>query len=219
MRRQRVRGAKIPEEPFPMNRTTSLTLVLACAVAALAGAESSNFSLVWKAPDAGETNFRGRKVAALVLSDVRSVRLGGEDALAKAITAQGAQGVAAYTMVPLGAEKDKERAKELMGKAGVVGIVAMRAVGSEHSVTTGTATGGIYQSDSVYVSFWGGYYNWGWGGVYDPGYLRTTQSSRWRPSSTAWRVTSSSGRGRPRTSIPKGSTPSSASWPTGRRRR
>jgi len=154
-----------------MVRAMRVGLAAAAAVAAVA-CGATTFNSVWKAPTAGPLNFKGKKVAALVVSKEEGVRYGAEDALAREITAQGAVGVAAYTLIPRELTQDRDKAKEFLDKAGVAGVVAMRVVGKEKELSSSPST--MYWGAPYYGSFWGGgYYGWGWGGVYDPGYLRT----------------------------------------------
>jgi hypothetical protein len=142
------------------------------AAVALVACAATTFNSVWKAPTAGPLNFKGKKVAALVVSKEEGVRYGAEDALAREITAQGAVGIAAYTLIPRELTQDRDKAKEFLEKAGVAGVVAMRVVGKEKELSGSGST--VYWGTPYYGSFWGGgYYGWGWGGVYDPGYLRT----------------------------------------------
>ena len=137
--------------------------IVACA--------TTSFNSTWKAPDARPLNFKGKKVAALIVSKEEGVRYGAEDALAREITAQGALGIAAYSLIPKELTRDKDKAKEFLEKAGVAGVVTMRVVGKDQELSS--SPGGFY-GGPAYATFWGGgYYGWGWGGVYDPGYLRT----------------------------------------------
>ena len=153
-----------------MLRTMKAGLVVLAAASAL-GCASTNFQSTWKAPGAGPLNFKGKKVAALVISKEEGVRYGAEDALAREITARGAVGVPAYGAIPKELTQDKEKAKEFLAKAGVVGVVAMRVVGKDQEISSSPAT---YYASPYYSTFWGGgYYGYGWTGVYDPGYVRT----------------------------------------------
>jgi hypothetical protein len=153
-----------------MSRATRVGLVLAAAATAGACA-STTFQSSWRAPGAEPLNFKGKNVAALIVSKDESIRYGAEDALAREITARGAVGIAAYSVIPRELIQDKEKAKEFLEKADVVGVVAMRVVGKDQEITSSPAT---YWGGPYYATFWGGgYYGWGWGGVYDPGYLRT----------------------------------------------
>jgi hypothetical protein len=153
-----------------MSRVTSYGIVLSAAAAAAACATTS-FQSIWKAPDAQPLNFKGRKVAALVVSKEEGVRYGAEDALARELTARGAVGIPAYSLIPKELIQDKEKAKEFLEKAQVAGVVAMRVVGKDQQITSSPGT---YWGGPAYMTFWGaGYYGYGWGAVYDPGYVRT----------------------------------------------
>lgn len=160
-----------------MKRTVKPVLVALAAVAAGACA-STTFNSTWKAPDAGPQNMQGKKVVAIVMTPDESVRYGAEDVLAQELTKRGVVGVAAYSVIPKELTKDKDRAKEFLEKAGVKGAVAMRVVGKDKELS-GSAGGyspvGIgYWGSPVYSSFYGGgFYGYGWGGVYMPGYLQT----------------------------------------------
>jgi hypothetical protein len=142
--------------------------VLALAVV---GCASTKFNVSWRAPGTAPLNFKGKKVVALVISKDESVRLGAEEALAREITKLGPIGVTAYSVIPKELLQDKEKAKEFLTKAGVVGAVTMRVIGKDQNISSSPAT---YYGGTAYATFWGGgYYGTGWGGVYDPGYLRT----------------------------------------------
>lgn len=153
-----------------MFRVTRSALVATAAVAAAACA-STSFNSVWKNPAAQPGNFKGKKVAALIVSKEEGVRYGAEDALARELTARGAVGIAAYTLIPKELVQDKDKAKEFLAKADVAGVVAMRVVGKDKEVSQSS---GSYWGGPAYMTFWGsGYYGYGWGGVYSAGYLRT----------------------------------------------
>jgi hypothetical protein len=154
-----------------MQRVTKAGLVSVVALAAVACA-STKFNSTWTAPGAGPLNFKGKKVVGLIVSKEEGVRYGAEDALAREITKQGAIGVAAYTQIPRELIQDKEKAKEFLEKAGVVGAVVMRVVGKDQQVTASAPS--MYWGAPNYATFWGGgYYGWGWGAVYSPGYVQT----------------------------------------------
>jgi hypothetical protein len=149
-----------------MYRTLRAVSVIAAALSAAACA-TTTFQSTWKAPDAGPLNFRGAKVAALVISGDRGFRLPAEDELAREITAEGAVGVPAYTLVPDDVIKDQAKSKALMDQAGVVGVVSIRVVGNEQRIT---ATPASFWMGPPHGAFWGppgwgrpGYWGWGWG--------------------------------------------------------
>ncbi len=153
-----------------MLRAMTRALVATAAVAAAACA-STSFNSSWKNPAAEPGNFKGKKVAALVVSKEEGVRYGAEDALARELTARGAVGIAAYSLIPKELIQDKDKAKEFLEKADVVGVVAMRVVGKDKEITSSP---GGYWGGPAYATFWGaGYYGYGWGGVYSPGYIQT----------------------------------------------
>ncbi len=153
-----------------MLRATRKALVATAAVAAAACA-STSFNSTWKNPAAEPGNFKGKKVVALIVSKEEGVRYGAEDALARELTARGMVGIPAYSLIPKELVQDKDKAKEFIEKAGVVGVVAMRVVGKDKEITSSP---GGYWGGPAYATFWGaGYYGYGWGGVYSPGYIQT----------------------------------------------
>lgn len=154
-----------------MLRSIRSVLVSTAAVAAAACA-STSFNSTWRNPAAEPGNFKGQKVAALVMSKDQSVRFGAEDALVRELTARGIVGIAAYSLIPPELSQDKEKAKEFLEKANVVGVVAMRVVGKDKEINE--HPGGMYWGGPAYATFWGGgYYGYGWGGVYSPSYITT----------------------------------------------
>lgn len=153
-----------------MSRASTYGLVLSAALVAGACA-TTTFHSTWKAPGAQPGNFKGKKVAALIVSKEEGVRYGAEDALARELTARGAVGIAAYSLIPKELVQDKEKAKAFLEKAQVAGVVAMRVVGKDKEISS---TPGGYYGGPAYATFWGaGYYGYGWGAVYSPSYVQT----------------------------------------------
>lgn len=107
---------------------------------------------------------RGEKVAAVVMAADSSIRLAGEDALARELSARGALGVPMYTLVD-DASLSEAKARAAAEQAGIVGIVVLRPVriDKELSVTPGAYSG------PAYGGFWGGYYGHGWGAPWSSG--------------------------------------------------
>jgi hypothetical protein len=139
-------------------------LAAAAAVTLLACA-TTNFHSTWKNPAAESLNLEGKRVAALVLSEEEPLRYAAEDALAREITAHGGVGVPAYTLLPKGLVRDKEKARELLEKAEVEGVVALRPRTWDKSLS---ANLGSNWGSPRYASFWGhGFWGWGWGGAHD----------------------------------------------------
>jgi hypothetical protein len=142
--------------------TAVATLVLSAAVYA-----GPKFTSTWKSPDATGVSFAGKKVAALIISPDQDLRISGEEALVRELAAIGlAQGVASYRIVPKEELRDPEKAKVWYEQAGVEGVVTMRLVKADLRKTWNPSM----WSSGYYGSFWG-YYGYGWGSVYDPGYI------------------------------------------------
>lgn len=130
-------------------------------------AAKTKFSSVWQSPDAATISFAGKKVAALVIDKDDSLRVAGEEALVRELNARGMNGVASYRMMPKELAQDPVQAKTWYEKAGVEGVVAFRVVNDDRRRTYVPAT----WTSTYYTSLWG-YYGYGWGAVYDPGYVR-----------------------------------------------
>jgi hypothetical protein len=140
----------------------TLALVLCACV------PTTTFTSTWKAPDAQAISPVGKTVAALFVTRDEGKRRAAEDILAADLTARGAQGVASYTLVPNAQRGDVETVKAKLKQAGVQGVVVMRVVGRDQQIT--------YRPGYVMPVYYGGfgpYWGYGWGAVYDPGYLRT----------------------------------------------
>ena len=80
-----------------MKRAVTLIIALAFGTALSAAVK---FTSTFKSMDAGTISFVGKKVAALVISKDDSLRVTGEDGLARELTARGMQGVATYRIAP-----------------------------------------------------------------------------------------------------------------------
>ena len=153
---------------------TRYTLTAAAAALALgvSGCATTNFTSIWKAPDAGPFHVsNGDKVVALVLADSPSLRRSGEANLADELDKRGLKGIPAYTLIPDADVKDEAKAKAAIEASGAKAVIVMRPMGREQELSVVSTD---YYSSPYYGGFWGGgYYGYGWGGVYDPGYLRT----------------------------------------------
>ena len=129
----------------------------------------TKFVSTWSNPEAKPVSWEDEKVAAFAMTFIKASRLGAEDALARELTRRGARGVAGYTIVPQD-ERNEEKAKELLAKAGVAGAVVMRVVDQGREIYQ--STGSLQYVGSYYPSFWG-YWGYGWGAVYQPGHMTT----------------------------------------------
>ena len=139
--------------------TVALVLLLAGVLLA-----DVKFTSMWKSNYAGTISFAGKKVAALVISCDDSLRVAGEESLARELTERGMQGVTTYRIAPKEELQTGERAKPWFERAGVEGVVALRPVGAESRsrYTPGTWV------NPYYSTLWG-YYNYGWTSLYIPG--------------------------------------------------
>lgn len=140
---------------MPRRSTTMASVMGALALTACA---TTDFASTWKAPDATRVTAQGQRVAALVMNTNDAARRAGEDALAREITAQGAEGVPMYSLIS-GDPKNEPQARAALEKAGIVGVVSLRPVGKDKNVYS---TPTVYAGPS-YGGFWGGYYGYGWG--------------------------------------------------------
>jgi hypothetical protein len=146
-----------------MNRVFTATVV-ATGVAVTVLTAAPKFTSVWKSPEAGAVSFAGKKVAALVITSDDSLRVSGEESLARELAARGLQSVATYRIAPKEELQKADRAKVWFEKASVEGVVAMRPVSSDKRLTYNP---GIWVGSS-YSTFWG-YYGYGWDSMYFPG--------------------------------------------------
>src|SRR5215471_20619029 len=104
-----------------------------CLLAFLFSASSSpaddpKFTSTWKAPEAAGVTFAGKKVVALVMSSDENLRVSAEEQLVREVAARGADGVAAYKMMPREEAATAERARPWFERAKVTGVVALRPV-------------------------------------------------------------------------------------------
>ena len=95
-----------------------------------------------------------------------------EEALAREITARGAQGVAAYRVIPQEEIRNKDNAKRWFEQTGAAGVVIMRVVDlSKEKIPTAV----VWTGASYYGSLWD-YYPYAWGSAIaiGPGRTETT---------------------------------------------
>lgn len=139
-------------------------LVLAAVILAPVGLGAVKFLSTFASPDAASVSFKAQKVVALVISDDMSLRMSGEEALTRELTARGIQGVAAYRAIPREMLKDVEAARGWFGREGVAGVVTLRPVSESKQKR--------YPPDiwatPTYSSLWG-YYPYSWTTVYVAG--------------------------------------------------
>ena len=120
----------------------------------------SSFIDSWKDPEAQPLQVRGSKVVAVVMMQDPKARRSAEDALAREITALGAQGVAMYSIAPgdIAPKEGETKTRAAVEAIGAKGVVVMRPVDVNHrAVQTATPS-----SNDLYGGYWGGYYGIGW---------------------------------------------------------
>lgn len=151
-----------------MIRMLTRVAVVAAALPVVLLAASTKFTSTWAAPDARQMTLAGKKVAIVVMSADESLRMSGEEGMARELNARGIEAVAAYRMIPKEELKDPEKARGWFERAKVEGVVVMRPVSMGKEVTYVPPS----WTEGYYTSLWG-YYGYGWGAMYDPGYTRS----------------------------------------------
>jgi len=146
-----------------MNRLLPVTLAATVAAVTLVSA-APKFTSVWRHQDAAQVSFAGKKVAALVIAQDQSLRVSGEEALVRELTARGLQSVATYRIAPKEELQTADRAKPWFERANVDGVVAMRPVSKDQRTTYNA---GVW-TNPYYSTLWG-YYGYGWNSMYIPG--------------------------------------------------
>ena len=99
-----------------MKNILPATLIATLAAATLLSA-APKFTSVWRSSDAGSVSFAGKKIAALVISHDDSLRIPGEEALAKELIARGLQSVATYRIAPKEEMQSADRARPWFEKS------------------------------------------------------------------------------------------------------
>jgi hypothetical protein len=148
--------------PHPIFAVATLAAVLSVSLTA-----KTKFESVWKSPDAAGTSFAGKKVAALLIDKDDSLRVAGEEALVRELTARGINGVPSYRMMPKELAQDPAQAKIWYEKAGVEGVVAFRVLSDDRRKTIVPST----WMTGYYTTFWG-YYGYSYSAVFSPGHTR-----------------------------------------------
>jgi hypothetical protein len=143
-------------------------LCLTLGLAACGGYSGTEFTSTWTPGDVQPVSAEGKHIAAVFISSNSGTRRVAEDELAQELTRYGALGIPAYTLV---AEdpRNEDASRRALEQAGVDAVVSMRVVSHDTQTTFEPS----YWSGPYYRSLWG-YWSYGWGSVYEPGYLRTT---------------------------------------------
>lgn len=144
-------------------------LLATVAVAVLAtGCATTQLTTQWSDPALKETAFK--KIVVAFQSRDAAERRTLEDKLAELIP----NATPAYKALDDGEVRDPKRAAEKLKAAGYDSAVVMRIVSveKEQSFVPGT----IHVGPGPYSRAWGAW-GYGWGRVYDPGYIRTDETA------------------------------------------
>jgi hypothetical protein len=142
--------------------------LIAAALTATAVTAAVKFTSTWASPDARGVSFKGKKVAALLISSDLSLRMSAEEALGRELSARGMQAVAAYRTIPTEELKNVDRAKAWLQREATAGVVTLRPV----SQTKEQRPNAVVWTSSSYATLWE-YYPYSWGAVYAIGPTRT----------------------------------------------
>lgn len=152
------------------SRTRRLAVVVALWLTACGSPSTTTFTSTWKPSGAQPVSPDGMRVATLFINNNPRTRRAGEDALAHEISKTGALGLTAYSILSEDL-RDRERARTMLRDAGINAVVIMRVVSRD---TETSYTPGYWIASPMHGSLWG-YWDYGWGSVYDPGYLHTEE--------------------------------------------
>lgn len=141
-------------------RFTLIAITLGLATAACMG--GTKLTAVWKAP--GATSVKFNKVLVAVLSSDQLRRRVVEDRLVQRI----ANSTPSYKFLTEADVKDQAQARAKIQAGGFDGALIVRFVGTtkEESYVPGAS----YWGPAPYATMWG-YWGYGWGAVYSPGYM------------------------------------------------
>src|ERR1700693_2656717 len=127
-----------------MTRKRTLTRFLTAAMAlATFACATTTFQSTWRDPEARPLRLTGRKVVGLFVCKDPVRRRRAEDALAREISARGAQGAPSCTALSDEEIKDQEAVRTKLDRLGFSGVVVMRVVGRQTQYTV------------VQPAFWG----------------------------------------------------------------
>ena len=129
------------------------------------GCASTKLVSQWRDPATTQVKFT--KVLAVMMSPEMVTRRAGEDSLVR-ILGPG-RAVPSYTIFPEEKPTEQEAAKARLVQEGFDGVVILRPVDSRKEIQY---VPGTVSYAPTYGSLWGpGYWGYGWGSVYDPGYV------------------------------------------------
>lgn len=140
-------------------RHRAARIALAAGALLLASCSTTRLTTTWKAPDVTRIHFT--KIIAFVVAKDEAVMRAGEQALCAKITA--VRCVPAFMIVPDADRGDVDTVAKAVDAAGFDGVIMLRYSGER-----------VQQTWVPTAPLWG-YYGYGWGIAYDPGYIRQDQ--------------------------------------------
>ncbi|HUL74578.1 MAG TPA: hypothetical protein VLT86_15825 [Vicinamibacterales bacterium] len=146
-----------------LSKATLLILTAVVGLAVACGA-TTKLTAVWKDPAAGTTRFK--KIIVAVQTKNMAMRRSAESHLVTRIP----NSTASYEVLTEDETRDVNRAKAKVMGAGFDGAVVVRYLGKDTQTTY--VPGTTWWGPAPYGSAWG-YWGYGWGAVYDPGYIAT----------------------------------------------
>ncbi len=149
-----------------MKTKMMVVLVVLIALSLPAWGRGVKYVKTWKNPEAQPGTWKGKKVLALVKTRLTDARQGAEQALVQELQKLGIQGVEATSLVPPGAEKDRDAARRILTEAGIAGALVMQVleVRGDNYLIGGQAYIPGSVATSAFYSSWEG----GWSGAYAP---------------------------------------------------
>ena len=142
-----------------MKPKTVFVIALLLLASNLMGGSPGKFVQTWKNPEAQPAKWKGKKVAAFVVTLMNQAQQGAEQALANELTLRGAQGVPGYSLIPFDERKDLERAKQILREAGIAGAAIMSVVDIEHGLTVAAGQPLVNPSTSTFWGYWDACYS------------------------------------------------------------
>lgn len=150
--------------PFNTIQRLALLAFAALLAALLGGCATTQVTSAWKDPDFPRVTFN--KVLVVFQNADPGLRRQLEDEMARDIP----NAIPAYSLFGDAEIRDVERVRQRVREQGFDSAVVMRVVTVDREVTYSPAR--MYVVPGYYRGFYG-YWRYGWGTVYDPGYLRT----------------------------------------------
>lgn len=151
-------------------RRSFLTAIAGAALLSAVACASTTFNSTWRDPEAEPVSLVGKRVAAFFVSKNMAPRRAAEAALVRELNARGAQGIAGHTIVSAEVIQDESKVKAILDEKGIDGMILMRVTERDRQTSY---TPGYWTTQPYYRRTWNGYWRYGWGSVYTPGYLQT----------------------------------------------